>query len=661
MIKITEQINETECGICVIKTLINHFHKKQINKSELLERVVLDNTGLSLYDFEVLCHEYGINIDTYNSNWDEFINYKNDNHFVTIINKDNLLHYVIVKKTKKKIIIYDSCDGIKEMEYKDFREIFFDVIIECSKGILHNNSSIFIDKIKKYISIKQILIVNFINLIVVLLSIFGGSFFQQVIDKVINVNDISNLLTISIIFGFNFLLIHLGSWFINLFSSNEFISYYRYLNKNALISISNKHDSFFSKVDYNNLLTLDNHIGNISSFYTSSLNNIFGDSITIISCSILLANYNIWFLLLCIIAILINLLIDFILYHFNKKNIKDSIIINSKYNKNYINFLNNNKITSSSLVNKKMIQNINHDNQDIKKLYNKDKLFISSINFVSNFLRSIFFIVVMFIGVNEILKINSNSSISRLSFSISIIQMILSSTKSLFNIISTIPQYKVSSEIYNNIINIDNIKDNIGINFIETKEIKFTNFNYELKHNKLFKEFNISLQNDTILFGECGIGKTTLLKIISNKIKTDKRNISINDINYDLINSKWINDNVFYISEDIYLSDNSLQSLLNTNYQNLIVELIKMMDLKSFSIEDNISIGERQIFIFISLLLQNNKVLLIDELLSNVSPKIKNFLLLKIKPIISENNFLIFVSHDNSIRHFFKNKEEINA
>jgi ABC-type bacteriocin/lantibiotic exporter with double-glycine peptidase domain len=62
--KITKQTNHNECGICVINSLVEYFYHRS-NKIQILNKAKLSSDGLTIYDFETLSNEFGLNAETY--------------------------------------------------------------------------------------------------------------------------------------------------------------------------------------------------------------------------------------------------------------------------------------------------------------------------------------------------------------------------------------------------------------------------------------------------------------------------------------------------------------------------------------------------------------------------------------------------------------------
>lgn len=153
-----------------------------------------------------------------------------------------------------------------------------------------------------------------------------------------------------------------------------------------------------------------------------------------------------------------------------------------------------------------------------------------------------------------------------------------------------------------------------------------------------------------VLFGRSGSGKTTLLNLISGAISYDKGTININNTKYkETVNSN--NNLIAYITQNTYFI-NYLTVLDNLKLcSNDIAKINKY--LKDFEVSEKIksypnelSGGERQRIAIIMALLQNKKIILLDEPTANLdynnSKKIID-LLNKLK----EHCLIICATHDS--------------
>ncbi len=116
---------------------------------------------------------------------------------------------------------------------------------------------------------------------------------------------------------------------------------------------------------------------------------------------------------------------------------------------------------------------------------------------------------------------------------------------------------------------------------------------------------------------------------------------------------------LIYLSNTYCLDEDALNQLLLTDQQELLVEVLNKAQINSLKDIQCLSTGQKQIVSFLSLILFENKVLLIDELLGNVSLEMKQYLYQKVKPIITAKNFVLVVDHEKKINECFKNQYEV--
>ena len=164
-------------------------------------------------------------------------------------------------------------------------------------------------------------------------------------------------------------------------------------------------------------------------------------------------------------------------------------------------------------------------------------------------------------------------------------------------------------------------------------------FSYDFLENGLY-----------VLFGRSGSGKTTLLNLISGAISYDKGTININNTKYkEVVNSN--NNLIAYITQNTYFI-NYLTVLDNLKLCSKDIDKINKY-LKDFEVSEKIksypnelSGGERQRIAIIMALLQNKKIILLDEPTANLdynnSKKIID-LLNKLK----EDCLIICATHDS--------------
>lgn len=639
-IEITEQTNENECGICVIKTLIKYFYNKNVTKEELYQNANFDDNGLSIWSFEELAMKYGIKSDSYEISYQEIINKQYFKPFVALIMNEYGLHYVIVKKNKNAFIIFDSNQGKYILSYEDFEKIFQNIIILVEKNNIKIELNFNLKKIIDCIDWKSFLITNFINCIIVILSIFGGLYMNNLIDHVINNKVASNLISINLIFLILFIVNNLLNLFVSHFAYINKISYFNLINFKIMNILSKCNKQIFLKNNFNDLININDHIMTIAEFYTQSINKIICDTLTLIVTLILLSITNLWTLLLILAVIMIAFIFNYFYYLINRESTIKNYQISEEYTNTSLNFFNHIKYNH---YNKKKIllkHKLIHISQQQNNLNYKINFKEMLLNFFANSAQIIFFLIL--IAMNILNLFNHQSNLGKIFFIISLFQLFNSSLNNLLSFYMNFPKIKYSKELLSRILNEKNEDNTLGITIDKVKNIIINQY---------------CLYNDSLIIGPNGSGKTTILKsLISN---FEKFKIKINDIDFQLIASKWIKDNYIYVDHNYTIDENDVVELLNSKYQQLVIDIINLAKIKSLKDQKSWSVGQRQILSFLSLLMLENKVLCVDELLSCVDCNFKIIIMQKIKPILIENNFLIMVEHDQNIYSYFSNLIEV--
>lgn len=640
--KITNQINTNDCGISVISSLFNHYYKKDLNKSELLNKTKITDKGISLNELEVIGSKYGLMLESYEANIQEIYKLKNKKIFVTIIKNNDYLHYVICQKISNKTIkIFCSINGEYEITIDHFDKIWTNIFIDVSKTFFDNKLSTNWKQKISLLDYKFLLFSNVVNILLLIVSFFAATFFQNIMNHVIQNQTIANLTTIAIIYAIIFIL----EAFINFFNANWYFSkntlIYTKLHKKTINKLLNKNDCFYTKVNWSNIVNFDEHISKISSFYTIKLNKLVVDFLTIIATAIYISTINFNLILIIVFVISLNLLIEL----FKTKWVKQTSVTTQNKNNNYfnslLNFLNFNKLNKMHDYRNELIDNLDSNFYKLKQQNISNNRTISIYNFIENIITSMSYLLIVIFTVK--LTIENTMNISTIALVISLMQMNIRSSKSVVTILNEYYSLKINKEI---VLAIWNTENNINKNGLE-----FNNVEHIATEKYL-------IYNDTFLCGKSGSGKTTLLKQIARIKKCNLNEIWINNLDVNFYDSKTIENNIFYLSDSSYYSEQILIKLLMGKYNNEVKEIINYMNLKSIN-ENELSTGQKQALAFICLLNFENKIILLDEVLNNVDIELKHYLLSIIKPLIVKNNFIVIIDHQN-LKDYFSNMVVIN-
>jgi ABC-type multidrug transport system fused ATPase/permease subunit len=241
------------------------------------------------------------------------------------------------------------------------------------------------------------------------------------------------------------------------------------------------------------------------------------------------------------------------------------------------------------------------------------------------------------------------------------------------NITYHIGNYKQMEAYFNNFaINDQLLKNNISITngHIVFKNIKM---NYNNKH--IFNNFNLEINanNKICIIGKIGSGKSSLLKILSGLIPYDG-DIYIDNQNIKEYEHSAIIKNIAYIPQVPKLFNRTILENLNygTNKNiNDINNILTQYNLLTFFNKfekglytivgkdgEKLSGGQRQLIYILRSLIQNKKILLLDEPTASLDVEYTNILINIIKKI--NNKTIIVVTHDENIISVFDKVIELD-
>jgi iron complex transport system ATP-binding protein len=196
-------------------------------------------------------------------------------------------------------------------------------------------------------------------------------------------------------------------------------------------------------------------------------------------------------------------------------------------------------------------------------------------------------------------------------------------------------------------------------------EVRNLYFSYT-KDNSIFEGINFSIEEGTInvILGLNGCGKTTLIKLLSGLIKSTSGSIIIDDKSILSMNdherSKLIayvpqfssNRIAFTVEEYLTLSLSNQKSIYWQPNERDRVKIIEFsnrlgIDKKRLSRRvDELSGGERQIVLICGALLQDSKIIILDEPTAALDLKNQYLVLQFLKKCHRNNKTIIFSCHD---------------
>ncbi len=192
-------------------------------------------------------------------------------------------------------------------------------------------------------------------------------------------------------------------------------------------------------------------------------------------------------------------------------------------------------------------------------------------------------------------------------------------------------------------------------------EVNGINFSYKSKH--VLDNVSFSLEADEVvsILGPNGVGKTTLIKCIDKVLKPDSGSVFIEEANLHDMSKKDIAKNVGYVAQRTETSRTTVfDSVLlgrkphfewNVSQKDIRLagRVLHLLGLDGLALKyvDEISGGEYQLVQIARVLVQQPKVILLDEPTSSLDLSNQHMIMHLIRNIVKKNHMVaIMVIHD---------------
>lgn len=654
------QTDEKDCGLIVLTSFFKKYYRKKLNINILKSKVNYSENGINIFSLTNLGEKIGLTLEALQGDFSSFLSLNIDEEIIALILDNNYYHYVIIEnKDEEYVYLLDPAKGKIKLKLNDFKNKYLNIIITVNKNgnidekyLIHGKLDLFSNNIW---SIILMLIMSFLGQIL----LFGSTYFiKYILDEIIAKNNNEKTLSIFLFFGWVFLLRIINNYLNSLLEQKLSRKFqYDLLNLFFKKTIHGKSLSL-QKINKSDYMQRLNSIGEISLYYTNVINILFTNSISLLITSICLGIIN-WKLYILILGISLT---KFIIIFYFKKNLHNKYpkLINNQIeitNKNFEIFLNN--IYSKNPEYQTLSINKINDLLNAEKELNLSILNTTNWNKTTiTFLNVLEQILIMYIGINFFFS--KNLSIGNLLLFNSLIMYIDLPIESLTNFLLN---FKIMKQ---NIIRFEFIiflaeenKNERCIQKISTIKINNLSFNYD--DRKIFDNISLDLDQNIIIEGKNGVGKSTFLKLLYGLYDEYQGNIFINnEDDLKIINLNDFRQKIYINSNNIYFPNLTIvefitlknEKALNTLKHNIekynLIELLTYFNLFfDTTIEDggmNLSSGQRQLINLLQLFCFSYDLILLDEAFENISINVFAKLKDAIKDFQSEALF-IEISH----------------
>lgn len=663
-----------ECGSACLLSIIRYYGGN-VSMERILELTKTGKDGTNFHNMSLAGLELGMMSKGYFI--DNINNLDNiEKPFISQIVINNYHHFVVVYKINgEKITIMDPAKGMENISISEFLKIFtgYILIMEPIKKLpIYNDNNYLLNTIKEIIISNKKIIINLIllTLITTIFMCLYSYHFKIIIDKVIDTNKL-NLLIVVIIFAF-VEVIKLVSEFLR----NNLLLYLEQkidlsIITNTINKIISLPYSYYKNRTTGEIITRVNDLFYVKNAISKIIVNIFLDIILVISAFIILFSINKTMTVYLIFVVIIYL----ILFRVFRNSIKqmtnkiqeDSATVNSSLVET---------ISGYDTVKGLNLENAfkNKINKQYLNMIN-DNLIMSRINNYQEFLRDLFegiiVLLVMYLGATYIM--DKSLTIGSLITYNSIIYYFLNPIRNTVDFYKELFYVKNSIKRINNILNLKYESQMKKTGLVVNGKIEFRNlsFSYNGVRN-IIDNFSLKIDDKSkvLILGDSGVGKSTLLKLVYKYYETPRGMVYINDKDIQDFELGDIRSNITYVSQNeilytdtiknniILYRDISEEEYLKVSRLVYVEDIILKNKLSyDYMLEENganISGGQRQRIILARALLKKGKVILIDEGLNEIDPKLEKKILKNIFREYKDRTFIIISHRKDNIEMYDK-------
>ena len=648
-----------DCGVTCLYNIIKYYNGN-ISMSKLRKLTKTNENGTNVYNIVNASNSLGLKAEAYRCEFNDLSNVKLP--IIAHIKLDNKYdHFVILEKiNNKKIIVQDPIRGKVVYDEISFKKEWTGSIITFDKMnnlVKEKQNGAFIN-LKSYIFLyKKILL--FFLVLTILASLFSllNSFYLSSLYNQKNSY-------------------HIVLFLFLLFSIFKIIT--DYVRNSIVLDFDNNFDSKLTNNIYKKILSLPlkyhhsrpvgdimsriNDLSSIKEFINFVSFSLITDFFFVIGIFIIIFFINkLLFLLLIIFA----LTYMFIYILFRDKIYSMSLMlkeINSEVNSYLIESILGIDTIKNFNIEKERDSRFKNKYNNLLKSNVKYNKFILSIELFQNFIMTISNVFILFVGiklVNKGLLLFSNLIIIN-----SLLIYFFISLKNIIYFDRILIDFKNSYNRLEDLLDEEEDNNNKS-NFNFNNNIEFKNVAYSYDSYNIFENLSFNINKGDFVFvkGDSGVGKSTLFKILTKQINDYKGKVIVDNTNIKNLSVNDIRNNICFVSQnEIIFTDTILNNitLFKEATKKELEKVIRITGIDKFLKEKNISLnflleenghnisgGERQRILLARALLQNKKILILDETTNGIDTLSEENIVRKVKEEYDVTLILISHRYDN--------------
>lgn len=630
-----QQFYTTECGACVVTSLLNYY-KALYHLKDVRDVFRAGRDGISLKQLIEILRHYNFEVNAYRI---ELLDWKVDVDLPAIVTWEENYYVILEKLTSKYAYITDSKIGNLKIEYKEFAAKFSGIII-----MLHPNKDF--EQIKKdnkvvWNTFKTLGIKYKYNLMLIfVLSIFSYVItlmtpieMQKIIDGLLE----DKIVSWNIILLFALLVLSsVVGYFKSYLNSITGVFFDRDVNKNIISKILNVPYYFFDKFNNSDVLFALDNVGSVKNVFLNDLISMLFETglIAIVLTYLMLKNFYIF-----VLVVLIMIPSIFLLYcsktpiMFQNRKMLLELSVLRGFQVELVNSILG--IKTSSLENEIYIQwksKYKGYYESSKKYYIKYNAFKAILYTMITLSPIMILVLSFFISKNNLWSVGNALSLYAL------IDVLFGSV---YSVLLAVRSYK------GNIISVERLVDILEFENQENTDckkkiilngsIKAENicFKYSNEGKNILKniKFEVKEGEKLAIVGVSGSGKSTLLKVLAGLYQVNSGHIYYNNINIEELDLKKLKKQIAYISGDNCLMSKSIYDNITlgiqsvskndvekackiVNVHNEIQEMPMRYNTIVSEMGKNLSNGQRQRIALARIILLKPKIIFLDEAMS---------------------------------------------